>query len=263
MATREEYERRFLAVCNTSLPTWDAMEALAREVAAALAELAPAEQTEPPKAVDDDERWRTDDPELFPSGPQPATPPAPAPAVASVWKDGSYRIENELDAIISANDPEWLVSIPISEFGVSPLQGHAPTAVVMGRLEEQLSKACEGIDGLDDVTNVFLAAARADQRAAVEAECAPLRARVRELEEAFQGAIEKCEKCNSEFESRLEDRCPQWLADDVNSLGLFIGDRHNGEESTPDAAIRIITEQDKRIAALEAELAEARKGGAK
>ena len=34
--------------------------------------------------------------------------------VITVWKDGSWRIEQELDAVyVSQNDPDWLVTIPL------------------------------------------------------------------------------------------------------------------------------------------------------
>lgn len=31
----------------------------------------------------------------------------------TVYKDGSWKIESRLDAYYSANDPDWLVTIPL------------------------------------------------------------------------------------------------------------------------------------------------------
>ena len=223
MATREEYERRFLAAVNNAweyardldgcetASRWNpkaACEALAREVAAALAELAPAEQTEAAKCEFHINAYETLPPEAkaallkvvqdsYPK-PQPATPPAPEPAGEVATDDDRWNPNVWFDRwkkyIHTLGYPEaWLV--------------------------DHWDKARPFIADAGALVMDFV---EADQRAAVEAACAPLRERVRELE------------------GRLLDL-------DGELAAIHLGDE-------PDYA--------KRIAALEAELAKARKAGA-
>jgi hypothetical protein len=232
MDTREELEQRFLEVVEDAWYrergiNWkprQACDALAREVAAALAEMQEGGQTTgpvkdaiPPMAsaivssfgpqpYPPDARLPTQPAPHYPDAAQPATPPAPEPA------------------------------------------GEVADAVDMPNLFNLYVK--RGWT-LEEESDEVWKAARDDQRAAVEAATKALRERVRGLEEELRRANGRaaCDACGG---------------DGKPASGLPCMCRGTGLAAEGLITLRgELFDKDKRIAALEAELVEARKAGAK
>lgn len=150
MATREEYERRLLVTVTKSLSPREAVEHLAREVAAALAELTP-EQTDPANEV-----W-------------------PADCVGCGHLVGNHMSVSGC-AFPGCNCPRT------PELAKQPATPPAP-ATTGGMNEAMALLLSEMRIGITCSTGAqILAAERVDQRAAVEAACVPLRERIASLE---------------------------------------------------------------------------------